>query len=199
MNATSTTVRSAKQQLRKRMQQTLASIPSAALDSASTKVLQQITSLPKYRASKHISIYISMDQGELQTTELLHHALCEGKAVYVPRCNGRIMDMIRVDGRADLDSLPKNKWGIPEPDSSRPAVDPQCLDFIVVPGVAFDTKGNRCGHGKGYYDRYLSRSEGAYTCAVCLDEQVVDEVPTDEFDRTPDVVLAPQGTVFEKK
>ncbi|KAJ1942745.1 hypothetical protein FBU59_003110 [Linderina macrospora] len=109
------------------------------------------------------------------------------------------MDMVELRGKEDLESLAKNKWGIPEPAKDRVGVDAGVLDFVLVPGVAFDRNGNRCGHGKGYYDRFLETNPKVFKCAVCLDEQVVENVPTDEFDKTPDIVIAAQGIVFQSK
>ncbi|KAJ1741725.1 hypothetical protein LPJ78_001695 [Coemansia sp. RSA 989] len=139
-----------------------------------------------------------MDKGELQTYMLIKDAWKNGKTVYVPRCVGQNdMQMVRLEGQDDLDSLPRNKWGIPEPATDRAAVDPLLLDFIVVPGVAFDREGNRCGHGRGYYDRYLAKATNAFTCAVCLSDQVLDQVPADEHDKKPDIILAPLGILYK--
>ncbi|KAJ1720506.1 hypothetical protein LPJ53_004868 [Coemansia erecta] len=189
----------AKRQLRKLMHQRLAPLPTQTLLDQSSLVLAHLTRLPAYQASRHISIYISMPTGELQTHKLLTHALSQGKCVYVPRCRGQsTMDMVRIRDQQELDALERNRWGIPEPGEEKEMVDPRLLDFVVVPGVAFDREGRRCGHGKGYYDRFLAKADGAVACAVCLEEQVVESVPTDAFDRTPDYVIAPEGIIFKK-
>lgn len=48
-----------------------------------------------------------------------------------------------------------NTWGIPEPQGGI-TIEPSQLDVVFVPLLAFDTKGNRLGYGKGFYDRFLS-------------------------------------------
>lgn len=50
----------------------------------------------------------------------------------------------------------KNIYNIAEP-SGDEIIDPQLVDAIFVPLLAFDIKGYRVGYGKGYYDRYLAR------------------------------------------
>jgi len=49
------------------------------------------------------------------------------------------------------DPLTINKYGIPEPCSSKPRYP----DIILVPLLAFDKNLNRVGYGGGFYDRYI--------------------------------------------
>ncbi|KAJ2850530.1 hypothetical protein IWW36_001848 [Coemansia brasiliensis] len=193
-----TTLKQAKQQLRQLIQQRLLQYGQEQLQTESQQVISQLVQQPAYQKAQHISIYINMEKGELQTNMLIKDAWMNGKTVYVPRCTGKNdMQMVRLEGQEDLDSLPRNKWGIPEPAADRAHVDPLLLDFIVMPGVAFDSKGNRCGHGRGYYDRYLAKATNAFTCAVCLSEQVIKHVPADEHDQKPNIIIAPLGILYE--
>src|SRR6266545_4337955 len=93
------------------------------------------------------------------------------------------MHIVRDPGR----DLAANAWGIrePQPDVCMPA-RPSEVDFILVPGIAFDARGGRLGYGKAYYDRLfraLAR-EGAvpFTVAGAFDAQIVDRVPMDVHD-----------------
>ena len=73
-------------------------------------------------------------------------------------------------------------------------VDDATIDFIAVPGVAFDLKGNRLGRGKGYYDRLLPRIPSAYKAGICFPFQLVEEVPAESFDIRMDIII----TINEK-
>jgi 5-formyltetrahydrofolate cyclo-ligase len=52
--------------------------------------------------------------------------------------------------------LAKNRFDIFEPTGEQ-YVQPQMIDAVFVPLLAFDIKGYRVGYGKGFYDRYLAR------------------------------------------
>lgn len=53
--------------------------------------------------------------------------------------------------------LVENRLGIAEPQSKGcMAISSDQIDVVLVPLLAFDTRGHRVGYGKGYYDQFLS-------------------------------------------
>lgn len=49
-----------------------------------------------------------------------------------------------------------NRYNIPEPVGNN-IIEPQLIDVVFVPLLAFDTKGYRVGYGKAFYDRFLPK------------------------------------------
>ena len=63
------------------------------------------------------------------------------------------------------------------------AVDPEELDAVVVPLVAFDDAGRRLGYGGGNYDQLLPRLRAdAAVVGIAFDEQRVKTVPCEPHD-----------------
>lgn len=63
------------------------------------------------------------------------------------------------------------------------AVDPEELDAVVVPLVAFDDAGRRLGYGGGNYDQLLPRLRAdAVVIGIAFDEQRVETVPCEPHD-----------------
>ncbi|KAI9017479.1 5-formyltetrahydrofolate cyclo-ligase [Gaertneriomyces semiglobifer] len=203
---TATSVRALKNALRKETRQRLAQLPADIVDQESKRIVQRLLALKEYRDSKNISVFVSMPSGEIQTAEIIRDLLDSGKNCYIPRCDGDNMEMVKLRSWHDYETLPLNKWKIPEPplnEKRETALDRDGLDLIVMPGLAFDKSGWRLGHGKGYYDKYLQRardwsqqhgSSAPVTVALALSEQIVDApVPRDEYDQRPDILLTPSG------
>ena len=84
--------------------------------------------------------------------------------------------------------------GILEPRTRMP-VDPSTADVVIVPGVAFDARGNRLGYGGGFYDSFLSECGDVPRIGVCFEVQVVDEVPVAEHDLPVDVIVTESRTI----
>jgi 5-formyltetrahydrofolate cyclo-ligase len=61
--------------------------------------------------------------------------------------------------------------------------------MIIVPGVAFDRHNNRMGRGRGFYDRLLKSTPNAYKVGVAFNFQMVELVPTEEFDVPMNAVI----------
>ena len=86
--------------------------------------------------------------------------------------------------------LKAGQFGIREPVEGCAEVPLNRLDFVLVPGIAFDLQGRRLGRGKGYYDQLLAEVRGK-TCGVAFDEQIVDEIPVEPHDIYVNCILTP--------
>ncbi len=79
-------------------------------------------------------------------------------------------------------SLERHRWGFWQPRSDAPEVEPDEVDVVLVPGVAFGEDGSRLGHGKGYYDELLARMPMARRIGITWECRIVAEVPMGEHD-----------------
>ena len=78
---------------------------------------------------------------------------------------------------------------------------PQVDDFfepeiLIVPLVAFDSRGGRLGYGGGFYDRTLAtlRTQGdVFACGVAYAGQEGESLPTDSHDERLDGILTEDG------
>lgn len=129
---------------------------------------------------------------EICTTEILENALQDGKAVYVPKVEGREMQFYRIHS---LTELVEGYKGIPEPEGTSEcyAFDPErakkCL--LLMPGSVFDPLGNRLGYGGGFYDRYLADREALRLRSIGIGFrcQQVEQVPVEDTDVRPYQVI----------
>lgn len=149
-----------------------------------------------YNSAKKIFIYISYGS-EINTIEIISRAISDGKKIYVPRTifKEKLMDAVQI---TSFDNLIKSRYGILEPRKEEPAVDPNDIDLIVVPGVTFDKYGGRMGYGAGYYDRYFKRltKVSITKLALAYDFQILNHVPMEEHDVPVDVIYTEEQNIF---
>ncbi|KAH8709942.1 5-formyltetrahydrofolate cyclo-ligase [Phaeosphaeriaceae sp. PMI808] len=185
--------------------------------------------MPEYRAARRISIYLSMPGGEIATSNIVRDALDQGKSVFIPYTyklshpsDGQpksIMDMLELHSMEDLEALKPDKWGIPTPSVNSISSRANCfgstgitddathvacegLDLIVMPGMAFDSQLGRLGHGKGFYDYFLTRCHQASRMprqvGLSLTEQFLppnESVPMDKSDYRLDALVIGDGAL----
>jgi 5-formyltetrahydrofolate cyclo-ligase len=137
-----------------------------------------------YKNAKAIYGYLPYNQ-EVRTVPMLEQALKDGKKVAVPKCYGEEMRFIWMD---DLSKVEKGYANIPEPIADEPVADDKTA-LVLMPGLAFDPKGNRMGYGGGFYDKFLAAEPGHPTLALCYDFQMLEHLETEAHDLPVDVVL----------
>jgi 5-formyltetrahydrofolate cyclo-ligase len=168
-------------------------------DRLSRVIWDRFVGLPQYAAATTIMLYVDM-RNEVRTQPFLPTAIVAGKCVVVPYCVGNDLDLFNLH---DMDELAIGTYGILEPRIEIRAApgrrtDVQRIDLVMVPGVAFDRRGGRLGHGKGFYDRILRRLRSeAPVVAVAFECQVFDEVPMLEHDVFVDMIVT-EKTVYRK-
>lgn len=151
----------------------------------SDALAQQLYAHPAYQNAKSIFGYLSYNQ-EVRTMPMLEQAQKDGKRVAVPKVIGDKMIFIWLD---DLTRISLGYCNIPEPiDDGPEAVDETAL--VMMPGLAFDPTGRRCGYGGGFYDRYLESHPNHPTLAMCYGFQMFDRLETDPHDIPVNYVLS---------
>lgn len=77
----------------------------------------------------------------------------------------------------------RHRWGFEQPTAAAPQVPLGLVAVVLVPGLAFDRRGNRLGHGGGFYDRLLARVPAtAWRVGVARSETIVDLLPVEDHD-----------------
>lgn len=75
------------------------------------------------------------------------------------------------------------------------SVKPVELDFILVPGLAFDRQGARLGRGKGHYDRVLVDQASAVLIGIGFDCQLQLKIPQDKWDISLSYLVTGSGWI----
>jgi len=149
--------------------------------SAARHVFQKLESLAAFAMSDRILIYNSLPD-ELSTREFIDRWHSQ-KRFFLPRVNGIDLDILPYDRTR----LHVGAFRIEEP-TGNDIEDPESMELIIVPAVAYDRHGNRVGRGKGYYDRLLSQTK-ALRIGVAYEFQLIDEIDTAPYDIPVDIVI----------
>ena len=133
--------------------------------------------------------------GEVPTERIRYAYLAAGARLYYPRVAGK--GTLAFYPHREGDGWETGPYGILEP--SIPAgVLPRLSgwDVIVVPGLAFDRRGNRLGRGFGYYDRFLGGvPESVPRVGFAFADQRIPEVPVDAWDVPVHALVTEEGVI----
>jgi 5-formyltetrahydrofolate cyclo-ligase len=153
---------------------------------ASLEICHRAAQLPAFHGAKTVAFFASLAT-EPDIHPLVEEAWAQGKRVVFPLMT-REGNVPRLDWRIATkwdELIVVGPFGIREPDPARcPALAPEDLDCVFVPGLAYDERGGRLGRGGGYYDVALAAMDvGTARVGLMFVRQRVAEVPHVEHDQ----------------
>lgn len=162
----------------------------------SGRIAGLLFSLPEYKQADTVMFFLNFGK-EVCTLDMVPAALSHGKRVVAPKTvhrERRMLLSVITDTETDL---APGLWNIPEPKPDRlRLIEAACIDLVIVPGVAFDERGNRLGYGGGYYDRFFTElREDVPLVAVTFELQVLPAVPVMSWDRRVDLVVTEKRVI----
>ena len=182
----------AKRDLRRRVIAARDAQTSAEREAGSLSVAERVLTLPEVVRARTILAFSSFGS-ELSTAPLIEALDSRGVTVALP---------VIVEGALEARTYRPGEpttvthFGAREPAGGR-RLDPQEIDVVITPGVAFDRAGRRVGYGGGFYDRFLPLTRpDAVRVGVCFPVQLLeDDLPAGAFDLPVDVIVTPAEVV----
>lgn len=176
-----------KREIRKILVRRRLSIPDKKREEKNRLIIQRLEKIPEFKQAEVVHLYIPIKgKNEVDTWPIVTSLLGARKKIVIPvmEFNSVVLHHVYLE---DIGNLKPNKWGVEEPETKRPA-DIGALDIVLVPMIGGDTKGNRIGYGKGYYDSFLKQTK-AVTIGLLYEECLIDEIPAEPHDVRLDIMI----------
>jgi len=144
---------------------------------------------------KTISIFLPIERKkEINTYNILKKAISLGALVSIPKANFETLELTHYIFE-NADQLTISSFGIPEPKHGK-TIGAHKMNIILVPLLAIDNKGYRVGYGKGFYDRFLKKTQPqTVTIGVSLFEPIDQIIDVDSDDIPLQFCITPRGII----
>ncbi len=177
-----------KKELRKRFLEKRNRLREKETRQMSLKIKEILYSMPEFARAKSILIYVSKGS-EAYTQDIIEENLRKKRICVPSTTKDRIIPALI----NYFDELKVGMYGILEP---KRVVEfrKEEIEAVIVPGVAFDGKGNRIGYGKGYFDKFL-KTVNCPKLGLAYEMQICEKVPVEKKDVPVDFVVTEQRLI----
>lgn len=185
-----------KKKLRKKMINLRKSLNKEEIENLSDKIFFNLKKSNILNDKQNILIYKDF-RNEVKTDKIIDFLLNNNKKVYIPKVNIKKNELDIYEFRDNNDLILSN-YGILEPNSDiLTPVDPNILDLILSPGVAFTKNCHRMGYGGGFYDKLLhSLKVKIPVIALAFEMQILDTIPIEKHDKQLDGIITEKNIYY---
>jgi 5-formyltetrahydrofolate cyclo-ligase len=178
-----------KEQMRIAARARRAGLCAAARRTASALAQDALLALPEVSGAGSVFCYVHA-RDEVETARVLAECAARGAVVCVPAFDPGAARYRPARWATDV-AMRTGRFGMAEPGSAE-WIPLDGIEVAVVPGLAFDSRGGRLGHGGGHYDRLLSVFDG-FRVGLAFETQIVAHVPCAAYDVAMDAVVTETG------
>jgi 5-formyltetrahydrofolate cyclo-ligase len=164
----------------------------------SDKIMDRLFEFANFVEAKIVLFYMNTDH-EVNTVDMIRKAMEYEKGIVLPYVDKKEKQIIplKID---DLDSdLQSGYRKILEPIPQRCKQMPvEQIDLAIIPGIAFDERGGRIGHGTGFYDKLIPKLEiTTRKVALAFECQIVPQIPMEPHDRHIDIIVTEKRIIYK--
>ncbi len=182
-------------QLRQQLSERLAELNPEQRKHKSRRACDRLVGLEAFDQAQVVMLFLSLPR-EIDTASAVEAAWARGKTVVVPQVLWEERALEPVVIRSWDQALEAGHGGTRHP-ADHEIVSLERIDLVVTPGLGFDTQGHRLGRGMAFYDRFFARpGMGATRCGLAFFEQIVDQIPVSEHDRSVDVLVTDEQVIW---
>ena len=162
------------------------------IDDFSIAIANQLLKLPIWDARYYHVFLTIAEQKEVDTEFILNILAGKDKDIILSKSNFQDNSLTHFL-LTDTTVIRKNVYNIPEPEDGI-EVSAEKIDVVFVPLLAYDTKGNRIGYGKGFYDRFLAACKpDVVKVGVSFFPPEKNDFIVDDKDIALDYCVTPEG------
>jgi 5-formyltetrahydrofolate cyclo-ligase len=183
----------AKNNLRKSIKAKLSQLSLPEYEDLSYQVAHQLYQTDEWISATTVAITVSKAP-EVDTFQIIRKGWEQGKRMVIPKCEpkSKSLDFRELKRFSELESV---YYGLLEPIVNETvSVQPNEIDLVVVPGLAFSKNGYRVGFGGGYYDRFLANYQGE-TVSLAFNDQIISDIPVESHDIPVQKIILSEGVV----
>lgn len=190
-------VAAAKRAARARAREARDSVAVAERRLAAQALSHSLLELPELEIARVVLAYAALPS-EIDPAPAVWRLRARGAAIAYPRIEAPgVLGIHLVGHELELIAGP---FGLAQPSQHAPRAARDSVDAVIVPGVAFDDCGRRLGYGGGYYDRLLpTLRPDCLRIGVAFDEQLLEEIPSEDHDATVHLVVTPSRVIRVSK
>lgn len=183
----------AKEELRKRVAQLRRALPLPLRQAYSAQMCALLVEHEAFQRAQAVLAYSAL-RFEIDPRAAVERAWSQAKTVALPRTlpesHGLVPHIYRPG-----DTLAESGFVIQEPLPDAPELHPAEVDLVLIPALAYDTRGQRLGFGQGYYDRLLPRLPRAVRIGLAYELSLLAEVPNAVHDMPVDFVITERRVI----